>query len=178
METLRCIKYRRSVRKYKKKKIEDRVLARILEAGIWAPSSGNLSTTRFIVVEDEDKKKKVAQACLNQKWMTDAAAIIVVCSLTKPLARAYGKRGKEQYSIQNTATASQNIMLAAASLGLGTAWVGAFSESKIKRVLGIPDDVRVYNVIVLGYPKSTPSAPVRLQTYYVSFFNDWGNTSR
>ena len=81
METLDCIKSRRSIRKYREDKaVEFEKLARIIEAGTLAPSAGNLQDWKFILVVELAARKKIAEACLQQYWMETAPVHIVVCS--------------------------------------------------------------------------------------------------
>jgi nitroreductase len=69
----------------------------------------------------------------------------------------YGYRGKTLYCIQDTAAATQNILLTAYSLGLGTCWIGAFNEDEAKRALNAPEGIRPVAIIPVGYPDETPS---------------------
>lgn len=150
MEFYDVIKKRRSIRKYKKEKIPDDVLKRILDAGRIAPSAKNIQPWKFIVIRDEKIKKKVAEACKNQIWMADADVIICGCADEKI---AYGKMGGYMSSFSiDLAIAIDHIILAAANEGLGTCWIGAFDEKEVKNVLGIPDDIRVVALTPIGYP--------------------------
>lgn len=154
MEFYDVIKKRRSVRKYRKDKIPEDVLKRILEAGRIAPSAKNIQPWKFIVIKDEETKKKVALACKKQMWMADADVIVCGCAIEKI---AYGKMGgyMSSYPI-DLAIAMDHIILAAANEGLGTCWIGAFDEKEVKEVLNIPDDIRVVALTPIGYPAEEP----------------------
>jgi len=174
MDTLDCIKTRRSVRKFLDKEIPWDLLHKILESATYAPSSGNLQNWRFIIVTDPEKKHKIAEASLEQYWMETAPVLIVVCSLESKVERFYGLRGKRLYAIQNCAAAIQNMLLAAHSLGLASCWVGAFDEEIIAKILGIDSsEARPQAIIPIGYPDESPTAPDRDKVEQVTYFNKW-----
>jgi len=118
MDTFDAIKKRRSIRKYLDIPVEWYKITKILEAGKQAPSSGNLQTWRFIVVTDKKIRRELAEASLQQYWMESAPVHIIVCSEVGIAKQFYGLRGERFYSIQNSAAAIQNILLAAYSLNL------------------------------------------------------------
>jgi nitroreductase len=150
MEYYDVILARKSVRKYDPEPIPEKTLKKILEAGRIAPSAKNIQPWRFIVVKDPQMKKKVAEACNNQLFMADADVIVVGCALEKI---AYGRMGGHLNSYPiDLAIALDHMILAATSEGLGTCWIGAFSEEKVKEVLAVPDDVRVVALTPIGYP--------------------------
>jgi nitroreductase len=149
----------------------------VLDAARWAPSSGNVQNWRFIVIEDEKNKKIIAKASLGQNWLLTAPIIVLVCSNSAP-EKAYSGRGKELYSKQNTAVAVQNILLAAHDQGLAGCWVGAFTETGLRKELKIPDDVDIHAIVPLGYPAESPRAPSRIELADVLYFEEWENTKR
>ncbi|MEM4245462.1 MAG: nitroreductase family protein [Candidatus Nanoarchaeia archaeon] len=171
-----AIKGRRSVRSYSEKDVKHEDLVKVLNAGRYAPSSGNIQNWVFIVVRNEEKKREIAKACLNQIWMVQAPVHIVICNDLVAAKRAYGERGERLYSIQNCAAAAQNMMLQAEELGLATCWVGSFDNEGVKRILNIPSGVNPEIIITLGYksPRST-SHGGRHNLSHLVFFEDWGN---
>jgi nitroreductase len=94
---------------------------------------------------------------LDQTFIEEAPAVIVVCANENRSSQRYGVRGKTLYCIQDTAAAIQNIHLAAYSLGLGTCWVGAFKEEEAREILKIPQGIRPVAIIPVGYPAEAPS---------------------
>lgn len=78
MDVEECIKTRRSVRKYKDKPVDWDSIARILDAGKFAPSAGNIQNWKFIVARKDDVRKKLAEAAFDQDWMGEAPVHIVV----------------------------------------------------------------------------------------------------
>ncbi len=155
MELEEAIRRRRSVRSYQDKPVEDEKIEKILEAAHWAPSAGNLQSVEYIVVKDRETKERLSHASYGQAQPSDAPVNIVVCCNFSKIAH-YGGRGKDLYSLQESGACIQNLMLTAHSLGLGTCWVGAFSEEKAREVLGVPENVRPVGIITLGYPNESP----------------------
>jgi len=175
MEVFECISTRRSIRQYLDIPIEWDKVGTILEAGRLAPNSGNIQDWNFIVVQDEDKRKAIAEASLRQHWMSKAPVYIIVCADLKKSERFYGIRGNRLYSIQNCAAAIENMLLTAHSLGLGACWVGAFDENVVSRVLNIPDHARPQAIITIGYSDENPKEPIRYPLTTVAFLEKYGN---
>jgi len=175
MEVFECINTRRSIRKYLDTSVEWDKVGTILDAGRLAPNSGNIQDYNFIVVQDEEKRKTIAEASLRQHWMSKAPVHIIVCADLKKSERFYGVRGNRLYSIQNCAAAIENMLLTAHSLGLGTCWVGAFDENVVSRVLNIPDYVRPQAIITIGYSDEKPKIPQRFPLTTVTFLEKYGN---
>lgn len=173
METIECIKSRRSVRKFKRKDLDKEKIIKILESAIYAPSSGNLQNWEFIIIENEENKRRIAKAAYNQNFIVDASLVIIACSNDEKMI-LYGKRGKELYAIQNVSAAIQNILLAANDLGIGSCWIGAFDEKEVKKILEIPDNVRPLAIIPLGYYEKIPEKPVRRDITQVTFKEKYG----
>jgi nitroreductase len=173
METEECILTRRSVRKFKKVLVDMDKIGRILEAGRAAPSSGNVQNWMFIIVDDETKRKKIAESCFEQYWMADAPVIIVVCSKPHEVQRYYGIRGERLYSVQNAAAVAENMLLMAHDQGLGACWVGAFDEDKVKDILGIVKEARPQVIIPIGYADEQPLVPSKYKLDNVVYWNKW-----
>lgn len=148
------IKSRRSVRKFKSQSIEEEKLKQVLEAVRLAPSACNFQPYKFIVVKDEKIRKALVPACRNQSFIGEAPLIIV--GVTFP-EKAYKRMGGSSNSHEvDLAIAFDHLTLAAWELGLGTCWIGAFAEEEVKRILDIPDNVRVVALTPLGYPDEKP----------------------
>lgn len=173
METIECINTRRSIRKYKDKPVEWDKIVTVLNAGRMAPSAGNLQNWKFIVVREDDVRKKIAQACLEQSWMETAPVHIVVVAEPEKAKRYYGSRGEFLYSIQNCAAAIENMLLAAHDIGLGTCWIGAFNEDLIRRAVNLPEHVTPQAVITLGYADEKPIRPPKTRLEYVVWLEKW-----
>ena len=152
MDVLEAIRVRRSVRQYDKRPIPDEKLNQVLESLRLAPSACNYQPWRFILVTDEDIKNQLVDAANGQSFIADAPVIVVGCGFEED---AYPRMAGSRSAVEiDVAIALDHLTLAAVEAGLGTCWIGAFSESKVKDILGVPDSVRVVALTPLGYPKS------------------------
>ena len=157
MELLEAIKGRRSIRAFKQKDVPEETVEKLIDAARHAPSAGNIQPWEFVVVRNLEVKRKLAIAALNQASVEEASVVIVVCVNEKRSSMGYGSRGKTLYCIQDTAAATQNILLTAYSLGLGACWIGAFNEDDAKQVLNAPESIRPVAIVPVGYPDEMPS---------------------
>ncbi|MEM0239855.1 MAG: nitroreductase family protein [Candidatus Nezhaarchaeales archaeon] len=174
MDVFEAIRGRRSIRTYIPSEIGLDKLKMVLEAAIWAPSAGNLQPWEFVVVDDKDVMMHLARASLHQMWMSEASAIIAVCADVDRSGAIYGERGRRLYAIQDCAAATQNMLLASYSLGLGTCWVGAFYEEEVRRILKLPANVRPLALVPIGQPGESPSPPARRSLREVVHHNVFG----
>ena len=149
MDVWEAIKKRKSVRSYETKPIEDKTLSRIFEAARLAPSARNLQEWRFIVVRGEATRRKLMIAAKNQAFIAEAPLVIVCCAETDGYMMTCGQLS---YPI-DVAIAIDHMTLVAVEEKLGTCWIGAFYEDQVKKILGIPNGIRVVQMLVLGYEK-------------------------
>lgn len=161
MNLFDTINGRRSVRSFLDKEVEQEKVEKILNAAINAPSAGNIQPWEFVIVKEKETKEKISEAALGQSFVAEAPVVVVVCADTEKSASRYGERGRDLYCIQDCATATQNLMLAAHALDLGTVWVGAFDENSLKKILNLPENIRPLAIIPVGYPAEKPSGPER-----------------
>ncbi len=173
MEVFHCIKKRRSVRKYLDKPIEWGKVMDILDAGRLAPSAGNLQNWKFILITNSDKRQEIAKACVDQLWVMQAPVLIIVCSESKHAESLYGERANKLYNIQNCAAAIENMLLAATALGLGSCWVGAFDEEKVKDLVSMKQNERPQAIITIGYPDEEPKSPDKVDLEHLVYFEKW-----
>jgi nitroreductase len=163
MSILDTIKNRRSIRDFKDQEIPDEAISALIEAIRWAPSAGNIQSRKFYFVFDQNTKKKLAKAALNQNFISEAPLAVVAC-LDRRIAVRYGDRGVNLYSIQDVAASVMNMMLTAHELGLGSVWVGAFNEFEVFEHLNLPDNLRPIAIIPIGYPAKIPKPTPRVST--------------
>jgi len=152
-------KSRRSIRKFKEKDVTKEQLMKLIEAAQSAPSGGNCQPWHFYVVKNKDLLAEIKERACHQDWISTAPALIIVCVESKRSSGRYGERGRDLYSIQDTAAAIQNILLCAKSMGLGTCWCGAFDEEKCAEVLNLSKDLRPVAIIPVGYPAEESYPP-------------------
>jgi nitroreductase len=155
---LSLMRQRKSIRSYDPgKDISPSELHLILEAGRLAPSARNMQSWHFFVIRDYTMKKMIAEAAYGQSFISDAPVVIVVAMDKVRVKEYYGVRGVTLYGIQETAAAVEHILLAARALGIGSCWVGAYSEEKLESILKIDGRrFRTTAIIPLGYSNETP----------------------
>jgi nitroreductase len=156
MNLFDAITSRVSVKKFEKTLVDDKLIGVILYMGTNAPSAGNVQPWEFIIVKDEDTKKRLYEAAIKQEQVRDAPLDIIVCADLKKASSKYQERGEVLYSIQDTAGVITIMMITANALGLGSYWVRAFDEEFVKEIVNLPKDLRPVGIISIGYPKEKP----------------------
>ena len=170
MNVIEVIKKRCSVRSYQDRAVETEKLESILEAARLAPSASNRQEWRFVVVRDKDIRQRLMQAAKDQAFVGQAPVVIACCAKTDSHVMTCGQ---QCYPI-DVAIAIEHMALKATEEGLGTCWVGAFYEDKVKEILGIPQDIRVVALLVLGYPvKLRPNPKDRLRLKEIVMYERW-----
>jgi nitroreductase len=138
---------RRSIRRYQTKPIDRKDMRILLEAGMAAPSASNLKPWHFVTVTNRDRLKALADAHPYGKMLAKAALAIAVCADPSISGR---------YWEQDCSAATENVLLGASALGLGTVWLGCHPREErktaIRKVLGIPDSIQILSLISVGYP--------------------------
>jgi nitroreductase len=148
MDLYEAIKSRYSVRSYLNKSVEQVKLDRILEAARMAPSGSNRQPWKFVVVRDAETRKKLVRACSDQTFVGQAPVVIAAVGLTPDRVMSCEVPGDPV----DVAIALEHVALAATAEGLGTCWIGAFNQGRVRALLGIPADAKVIEVMTLGYP--------------------------
>lgn len=144
MDALEAIRDRRSIRRYHKKDVSNENLIQVLEAGRWAPSAHNSQCRKFIVVKDEKTRKELSRVATYGSFLAEVPVAVAV--VIDP--------SSSNHPVEDGAAATQNMLLAAHALGLGSCWIGSYGsgyEGSAKRILGVPDDKRLLSLISLGY---------------------------
>lgn len=151
MEFFEVVKRRRSIRRFQDKKVPEEYVKKILEAAFYSPSSRNRRPWHFIVVDDGDLIKKLAQTRPALRFLETAPLAIVVC----------GDENISSAWVFDASIAAEHIQLAATALGLGACWGHVLdrmhseeksAEEYIRELLGIPRHIRILCVIGIGYP--------------------------
>ncbi len=169
MDVSEAIQVRRSIRKYKNTDIEDEKIKKILESARIAPSAANRQEWKFLVVRDDETRKKLVDACNGQRFVAVAPVLIAACSTESNTIMPCGQYA---YTV-DLSIALSFMILQATELELGTCWLGAYNESQVKTILDIPDDIRVVGMIVLGYPDEKPGARPRKTMDAVVKMDKW-----
>lgn len=149
METFHTIINRRSIRKYKLKKIEDDKISKLLKAAMYAPSAMNLQPWHFIVINNENVLEETAKSIPHAEMIKQSGNALLVCgdaSLEK----------NESWLIQNCSAAVQNILLAAYDMQLGSCWIAVHGMPEVVRNLvkqfNLPQNIIPIALVALGYP--------------------------
>jgi nitroreductase len=162
MSLVDVILSRRSIRQYDDNDIPKDVLDKILEAGRQSPSAANRQPYQFVVVTDSEIKKELSG--LVSGFLKNAPVVIVGCANTKALLTG-------KWAVIDTTIALENMVLAAWSLGVGSCWIGAFNEQKVKNALQIPEKWKVVALISLGYPAENPESRKKKEKSKLFTFN-------
>lgn len=158
MDFFDVLSQRHSVREFSSRAVEERTLNKILNAANTAPSAGNLQSYEIVVIRGPKQKAALARAAFDQDFMTAAPAILVFCADPAKSAAKYHRRGTELFCIQDATIAASYAQLAAAALGLGSVWVGAFDENLAARIVG---GLKPICILPIGYPGGTPDITSR-----------------
>lgn len=141
---------RRSIRKFTDQPVEKEKLEEILRAAMAAPSAMNMQSWEIVVIDDEQVLNQIRKALVYGKM--NAPLAMSVCGNLSVFKKQLTKR----FWVQDCSAVTQNILLAATALGLGSVWCGVHPittfERRISQILGLPENIIPLNVIYLGYP--------------------------
>ncbi|OGW75649.1 MAG: nitroreductase [Omnitrophica bacterium RBG_13_46_9] len=144
MDTFECISKRSSVRAYQAKPIARSILEKLVDAGRRAPTARALEPWEFVVVTNREILKKLGETANSGDFIKDSSSCIAVfCKDTK-------------YYLEDGSAATENILLAAADIGLGACWVAGDKKpyvGEVSGILGAPSDLKLVSLISLGWPR-------------------------
>ena len=192
IDLLNIIHHRRSVRVYKTGKVSDQQLETILEAARWAPSGANTQPWEFIITRDRGKMKRVREIYskewndrkredplhykgIKKDYVGDVSVLVLACgdARTKQVYLTTRQPADREKLFQaSVANSVQQMMLAAASMNLGTVWVSVREEvePELRELFKVPDELRLLWVIPIGHARSWPKAkrrrPIATFTHY------------
>ncbi len=157
---------RRSIRKYQDREVEDELVLEIIKAAMYAPSAGNEQPWHFIVIKNREIKQKIAQIHPYAKMLLKAPVAVVVCADLNLIK--YG-----DFWVQDCSAATQNMLLRATELGLGTVWCGIYPDQERVKGLGtllnLPDHVVAFSLVCVGYPAEKPEPVDRFKKDRIHF---------
>ncbi len=144
---------RTSVRKYTGEKVSDEQIELILKAGMAAPSGCNAQPWEFLVIQDKEILEGIAINHPNASMLPQAGLGIVVCG---DVTKVPAKVPNVPFWIQDCAAVTQNIMLQATELGLGSVWIGVYPREDvfkpIKNMLNLPEKIMPFSIVAIGHP--------------------------
>lgn len=174
METINCIKERRSIRKFKEQKVSNEIIDSIVDAASYAPSWKNTQTTRYTVISDPAVKEEIASECVldfsyNTKTIVNAPQLVVAsCVLGRSGFEkdgSFSTSKEDRWENFDAGIAVQTFCLAAHDMGVGTVILGIFDDGKVAKTIDLPEGEMVVALIPIGYPEGeTPNAPKRKST--------------
>jgi nitroreductase len=172
MDFIELIKKRYSVRGFQERPVSDELVLKVLEAARWAPSACNNQPWNFIVIRSTEFKLRL-EAVYNRPWFLAAPVIIAACcDRNISWKRTDGK----EYGDVDIAIALDHLTLAAAEMGLGTCWVGAFNYPEACRVLRLPDNIEPVAFTPLGYPSVEQSTKKRKELDQIVHWEHFGGS--
>lgn len=143
-------KQRVSIRSYTKRPVSKKMLHEVLEAGRLAPTACNYQPFQFVVVKEPENLAALAEG-YPAPWFAEAPVVIAVCT-TPRKAWIRKKHDDKNYADVDGAIAADHMTLAAAELGLGSCWVGAFDPKTVRKVLHLPRSAEPLVLLTLGHP--------------------------
>ncbi len=149
MDLLEAIRSYRPCRQFQAKPVPPEKLKNVLAAARLAPSQNNLQPWRFVVVQDDEVKRRLAQACVRGKVVAEAPVVVVAFSVEEDIPVTVG--GYISAYPLDVAAAVQNLQLAATAEGLGSAWMVDFHEDKVRSVLGVPEGIHPLAIVPVGF---------------------------
>ena len=162
MTVFETIKNRTSIRKYKSEKLTREQLDILIEAGRLAPTAANKQRYKLVIIDNEDIKKRLSVACNNQTFVGTASHVIA------------GTTDQDwKWNQVDLAIVLEHIVLEAFELGFGTCWIGAFNEKEVKKILDIPENIKVVALLTIGVPDEVPGHTSRKKVEELVSYNKY-----
>lgn len=169
MDALEAILTRRSIRRYTAEPVAEDLIKKLLEAAMYAPSAHNQQPWQFIVIQDRQVLDKIPEFHPHSSMLKSAPLAILVCGDSSRFKSPY-------FWPQDCAAATQNILLAAKALGLGTVWMGVYPRENLmegmRTLFKIPEGVVPFSLIAVGYPAEEKLRPERFDEQRIHY-NRW-----
>jgi len=169
METFDAIFNRRSIRKYESKIVEDEKVQKLLKAAMYAPSANDKQAWQFIVINDRNILDSITKIHPYAMMLKQAPLAILICG-------DENLEETEAYLNTNCSAATQNLLLAAHSLNLGSVWLGIYPrEARVKglsELFNLPENIIPISLVAIGYPAEQKALPERFKKERVHY-NCW-----
>lgn len=170
METINCIKTRRSIRKFEDKPVERDLIEQLVSAASYAPTWKNTQTTRYVAVIDPELKAEIAEQCTlgyeGNTRIIKGAPVLIVTTIVHGRSGferdgSFSTSKEDRWEVFDAGICAQTFCLAAHDAGLGTVIMGIFDENAVAEKLNLPEGQIASSLIALGYPAVSPDAPRR-----------------
>ncbi len=149
MDAIEAIMSRRSIRRYTGTPVPEALITQLLEAAMAAPSAGNQQPWQFVVIDDRTLLDAITEVHPYSQMLKEAPMALLICGDTESARHA-------KFWVQDCSAATQNVLVAARALGLGSVWLGCYPDEAraagLRGLLGLPDSVIPLALIALGYP--------------------------
>lgn len=179
MQTLDCIKTRRSIRAFKKDTVSKKTIEQILDAAIMAPSWKNTQICRYTIISDRTKIDYLADNCMmdftfNQNTLHGAPHLAVISMVEKRCGYerdgSFSTSKEDRWEMFDAGIAAQTFCLAGHDLGIGSVILGIFDEKKVAEAIALPGGQKIAALIAFGYAEGEVVAPKRKCVEDVSIF--------
>ena len=157
MDFSELVQERYSVRVYKPDPVEKDKLAQVLEAARLAPTAANRQPFQLVVIHTAGREAELRRI-YGREWFVQAPLVICACGV---MDQTWIRRDGKSYNDVDVAIVLDHLILAAANVGLGTCWIGAFDAGAAREVLGLPEGVEPVAFTPLGYAADTPGTKKR-----------------
>jgi len=202
MDVVEAIETRRSIRRFKADEVSDELVRKSVDAARWAPSGGNAQPWVFVIIRDERARRKIRSFLVDRalryvesvegkkeleklnldaqsKWIDFVKSDRYQEQLGKaPVLIAIFGDSSSSYYIHDCSAATQNLILAAHSFGLGSCWIDPgigdeVTESQIRGLLKTPENLRIVSLVAIGFPAETPKPRPRKDLEEILFLNEY-----
>lgn len=164
------VQKRYSVRAYKPEAVPEDKLGQVLDAARLAPTAANRQPIQFVVIHTAGRQEELKRI-YPRDWFVQAPLVICACKV--PAQGWVRRQDSKNYSEVDVAIAMDHLILAAADLGLGTCWIGAFEPAITREILGLPADVEPIAFTPLGYPSDEAKPKKRKERAEVVRYEHW-----
>jgi len=169
MDTIEAILTRRSIRKYNNKEVSKELINIILKCGMYAPSSYNQQLWEFIIIDKREILDKIPEIHPNSNMIREVNIAILVCG-------NLNEKINQSYWTQDCSAATQNLLISAASLGLGSIWLGIYPREDriigLKKLLNLPEHIIPFSLVPIGYSEEINEDPERFNPDKIHY-NKW-----
>ena len=171
MEISKAIEERRSIRKFTEQPVEKEIIKEIVRAGALAPSASNLQAWRFFVADDPALVRKIDLYC---PGLSGKPPVILAIGTDLKEVEERGSKNSLVYGcMMDASMAGENMILKAMEYGLGTCAIKSYNDTAVKKLLKIPESVRLELLISLGYPSGDARERKRKDLDAILYWNAW-----